>query len=79
MPLLHVQHGPLAARDGDLSVDPRGGHEHMFCAPAGDALDRAARGAGLAPPASATVLYADRGRRRPGAGLDWSLVLTSDI
>ncbi len=67
MPLLHVQHGPCAARGLPEPVD---GHVHMFCAPAGDP-DVAALG--LRPSATATVL------QHRMVGWDWRFVLTSDI
>lgn len=70
MPLLHAQHGPLAAPG---LAEPRDGAVHMLCAPEGDVLDAALQGVGLPATASATVIALGMD------GFDWRTVLTSEI
>ena len=86
MPLLHVQHSPVAELRGAAGdhLEEQRGHVHMFCCPVDDDLDRGVRAQGLVPTASATILCADgeSGARRSvfhASNLDWSFVLTSDI
>ena len=70
MPLLHVQFGPYA--QAGRSAPSREG-VHMFCTPAGDALDSAVRSRGYEPTATASIVHVGM------AEVDWSFVLTSDI
>jgi hypothetical protein len=70
MPLLHVQFGPCAEAGHGAPIP---GGVHMFCTPAGDALDAAVRNREFKPTATASILHVDM------AGVDWSFVLTSDI
>lgn len=70
MPLLHVQFG---LSPGSAEARPRPGHDHMFCTPAGDALDEACGAHGHTPMATATVVSTGATRT------DWTFVLTSEI
>jgi hypothetical protein len=70
LPLLHIQHGPMAA-PGD--AEPRASHVHMLCAPEGDPLADDLHRLGQKPIATASVIQ-HRMRDWP-----WKLVLTSDI
>lgn len=75
LPLLHVQHGPLAERGpgADLHAEPLDGAVHMLCAPAGDPLTAALRERGHTPTATATVIA------HRMDGYPWRNVLTSEI
>lgn len=70
LPLLHVQHGPLAAPGHS---DPVEGAVHMLCAPLDDALCRDLVALGFPVTATATVIA-----HRMEA-YDWGQVLTSEI
>lgn len=70
LPILHVQWGPCGEKG---YAEPRDGHGHMLCAPAGDALANALAERGVAPTATASIL---QHRMRWS---DWRFVLTSDI
>jgi hypothetical protein len=70
MPLLHVQHGPLA---DPSSTQPEPGAVHMFCVPDDDALLKELCAQGHEPSATASVLAHGL------SGLRYEFVLTSDI
>ncbi len=70
LPLLHVQHGPLADRGHEEPID---GAVHMLCAPVDDPLSRELLALGLPATATATVIA-----HRMEA-YDWRQVLTSEI
>lgn len=68
--LRHAQHGPLATGG---EPEPTPGATHMISAPVGDLLGAELAAAGVAPPATATVIAAGMD------GFDWRQVLTSEI
>lgn len=70
MPLLHLQHGPLARAH---LTPPRAGATHMLCLPHQDALVAELAAAGVAAGATASVLHVGMG------DFAWRHVLTSDI
>lgn len=70
MPLLHVQHGPMA-EPGE--PEPRPGFTHMICAPEGSALHKCLLQKGFSPSASASIV-AHRMN-----DVDWGFILTSEI
>ncbi len=70
MPLLHVQHGPLAACG---LAEPVEGAVHMICSPADDALCRDIEAAGVPVAATATVIA------HRMDDFDWRWVLSSEI
>lgn len=70
LPLLHVQHGPLAAPGHAEPVD---GAVHMLCAPVGDPVCQALVQLGHPVSATATVIT------HRMDGYDWRQVLTSEI
>lgn len=70
LPLLHAQHGPLAA-GGQLEPEP--GATHMICAPVEDVMASELGSLGLFPGATATVITLGMD------GFDWRNVLTSEI
>jgi hypothetical protein len=70
MPLLHVQFGPCAEPG---HPEPLPEHTHMFCSLAGDPLTKALEARGVAPSATAAIIF----HRMPDC--DWRFILTSDI
>jgi hypothetical protein len=73
LPLLHVQHGACAERDGAAHATPVDGHTHMFCAPEGDELATDLAASGAAAAATASIV------QHRMSDCDWRFVLTSDI
>jgi hypothetical protein len=70
IPLLHVQHGPLA----DKGLDgPQPRFSHMFCCLESDPLHTALKEAQHHPIATASLLHYNM------KNCDWSFVLTSDL
>ena len=70
MRLLHVQFGPCAEPGHPA---PLAGHTHMFCSLAGDPLTEALEARGVAPSASAAIVFHRMHE------CDWRFILTSDI
>jgi hypothetical protein len=70
LPLLHLQHGPMAESG---AAEPRDGHIHMLCAPEDDPLVGDLSLLGKEPIATASVIQHGMG------DWPWKLVLTSDI
>lgn len=70
LPLLHIQHGPLADPAGELA--PKEGFSHMICTQKNSQLDQALSSR-FSISATASIL-AHRMNK-----FDWSFILTSDI
>lgn len=70
LPLLHVQHGPLAR---EPRVAPRAGAVHMLALPARDALVARLAESGVRTDTTATVLH------RHMDGFDWRWLSTADV
>ena len=70
LPLLHLQHGPLAEAG---QAEPEDGSTHMLCRPEGDGLIQVLAAAGIEPSADASLVSLGM------TASDWRFILTSDI